>query len=191
MNAVRVTSSFEQSNLHGLFVEAVHICPQRFPFHLFDVKAAYAHGESSTHYLFENNLQLHDSFECLQVIKQILGSVEIFEWWNLESGWKQEVSYTGNERRIRPISTWPLTVGVGGATCTLFSVPVRGQSFLLFIVSAAGHLPAVSFLIVHPTFPVEGVGCHREELVVPSLLHATTLCFVKSFPEQGLGYWLQ
>ena len=41
---------------------------------------------------------------------------------------------------------------MGGATCTLFPMPVRGRSFLRLIVFAAGHLPAVSFLIVHPAF---------------------------------------
>uniref|UniRef100_A0A2N9H6D7 Uncharacterized protein n=1 Tax=Fagus sylvatica TaxID=28930 RepID=A0A2N9H6D7_FAGSY len=48
--------------------------------------------------------------------------------------------------------------GMGGATCTLFPMPVRGQSFLHLIVFAAGHLPAISFLIVHPAFPLRK-GC--------------------------------
>uniref|UniRef100_A0A2N9HEH3 Uncharacterized protein n=1 Tax=Fagus sylvatica TaxID=28930 RepID=A0A2N9HEH3_FAGSY len=43
---------------------------------------------------------------------------------------------------------------MGGATCTLFPMPVRGWSFLHLIVFAAGHLLAVSFLIVHPAFPL-------------------------------------
>ena len=31
---------------------------------------------------------------------------------------------------------------------------VRGRGFLRLIVFAIGHLPAVSFLIVHPVFPL-------------------------------------
>ena len=42
--------------------------------------------------------------------------------------------------------------GRGG--CTLCLVLARGWSFLHFVVSAAGYLPTVNFLIVQPAFPL-------------------------------------
>ena len=49
-------------------------------------------------------------------------------------------------------SVWPLTTGMGGAICTLFPMPIKRWSFLHLIVSAMGHLPAVSLLVIRPVF---------------------------------------